>query len=68
MGAVKDDHQINNGMPLHALRQPESERTRSSSSSQDGCSHGDWTVVVCPDERLVTREVTNGTRCRRPEL
>ncbi len=34
MSAVKDDHQISNGMPLKALIQPESKYTRSSSSVQ----------------------------------
>jgi hypothetical protein len=71
MAAGTDDHHISNGMLWQDLRQPESEHGRSSSLgpvSRDGCSYGEWTVFVRPSERVVTREVTHGSRHWEPEV
>jgi hypothetical protein len=71
MAAGTGDHQISNGMLCQGLRQLESEHTRSSCLDpvrQDGCTYGEWTVFVCPGERVVTREVTHGSRHWEPEV
>lgn len=69
MATSTDDHQISSGLLGQALGRPEhAGSSLPSLVSQDGCAHGEWRVVVCPGERLVTREVLHGSLHSEPEV
>ena len=56
------NQQIDNATLRRAPREPASGRAGFSSPNwigQHGCSHREWTVVVCLGKRLITREVTH---------
>src|SRR5262245_24851096 len=60
MTASAGNQQIVNGTLRRAPKKPVSGRAGFSSPNwigERGCSHGEWTVVVCMGERLITREV-----------
>jgi hypothetical protein len=71
MATSTDEHQLSSGMLRQALRQPDPEHEGSpslGSTSRHGCERGEWRIVVCLGERLVTREVIHGSRLWLPEV